>query len=97
MAAITTAVIAGTLAASTAYSIYSGQQQAKMAKKQQRAERAQQAQMQKQIDEEQARAQKERQGLLAAQRYQMGYDNTYSTSGTSSVGRSLTTGESTLG
>lgn len=97
MAAISTAVIARSLLAGTAYSIYSGQQQMKMAKKQQRAEREQQAQQQRQIAEEQANAQKERQGLLAAQRYQMGYDNTYSTSGTSSVGRSLTTGESTLG
>ena len=97
MAAISTAVMAGAMVASTAYSIYSGQQQMKMAKKQQRAEREQQAQQQRQIAEEQANAQKERQGLLAAQRYQMGYDSSYSTSGTSSVGRSLTTGESTLG
>lgn len=97
MAAISTAVIAGAMAASTAYSIYSGQQQAKAAKKQQKAERRQQEEQQKMIAEEQERAQKERQGLLAAQRYQMGYDSSYSTSGTSSVGRSLTTGESTLG
>lgn len=97
MAAISTAVIAGSLLAGTAYSMYSGHKQMQMAKKQQRAEREQQAQQQKQIAEEQANAQKERQGLLAAQRYQMGYDNSYSTSGTSSVGRSLTTGESTLG
>lgn len=97
MAAISTAVIAGSLLAGTAYSMYSGHKQMQMAKKQQEAEREQQAQQQKQIAEEQANAQKERQGLLAAQRYQMGYDNSYSTSGTSSVGRSLTTGESTLG
>lgn len=97
MAAISTAVIAGSVLAGTAYSMYSGQQQLKMARKQQRAEREQQAQQQKQIAEEQANAQKERQGLLAAQRYQMGYDNSYSTSGTSSVGRDLTTGEGTLG
>lgn len=96
MAALT-AAIAGSMLASTAYSIYSGQKQMKMAKQQQRAEREQQAQQQRMIAEEQANAQKERQGLLAAQRYQMGYDNKYSTSGTSSVGRSLTTGESTLG
>ena len=97
MAAISTAVIAGSLLAGTAYSMYSGHKQMQMAKEQQKAEREQQAQQQKQIAEEQANAQKERQGLLAAQRYQMGYDNSYSTSGTSSVGRSLTTGESTLG
>lgn len=97
MAAVSTAVMAGAMLAGTAYSMYSGQQQMKMAKKQQQAERAQQAQMQKQIAEEQARAEQERKGLLAAQRYQMGYDSTYSTSGTSSVGRTLTTGESTLG
>lgn len=97
MAAVSTAVIAGSLLAGTAYSIYSGQKQLKMAKKQQRAEEALQQQQQQQIAEEQQQAQKERQGLLAAQRYQMGYDNDYSTSGTSSVGRALTTGESTLG
>ena len=98
MAAVSTAVIAGALAASTAYSMYSGHKQLKMAKRQQRAEEEQQAQQQKMIADEQAKAQNERKGLLAAQRYQMGYGNTYSTSGTSSVGRSLTTGEeSTLG
>ncbi len=97
MAAVSSAVIAGSLLAGTAYSMYSGQQQLKMARKQQRAEREQQAQQQKQIAQEQASAQEERKGLLAAQRYQMGLDNTYSTSGTSSVGRDLTTGESTLG
>lgn len=97
MAAVSTAVIAGSLLAGTAYSMYSGHKQMKMAKKQQRAEEALQQQQQQQIAEEQAQAQKERQGLLAAQRYQMGYDNDYSTSGTSSVGRTLTTGESTLG
>lgn len=97
MAAISTAVIAGAALAGTAYSMYSGQQQLKMAKKQQKAEREQQAQQQAQIAEEQANAQNERQGLLAAQRYQMGLDGNYSTSGTSSVGRDLTTGEGTLG
>ena len=97
MAAVSTAVIAGAALASTAYSIYSGQKQMKMAKKQQQAEREQQLQQQKLIAEEQANAQKERQGLLAAQRYQMGYGSNFSTSGTSSVGRGLTTGESTLG
>lgn len=90
MAAVSSAVIAGSLLAGTAYSIYSGQQQVKAAKKQQK-------QQQQMIAEEQERAQNERKGLLAAQRYQMGYDSSYSTSGTSSVGRSLTTGESTLG
>lgn len=85
-----------TLAAAS-YSIYATNQQLKMARKQQKAEREQQAQQQAQIAEEQANAQNERQGLLAAQRYQMGLDNTYSTSGTSSVGRDLTTGEGTLG
>ena len=97
MATVSAAAIAASTMASAGYSIYSGHKQMQMAKKQQKAEREQQAQQQKQIAEEQANAQKERQGLLAAQRYQMGYDNTYSTSGTSSVGRSLTTGESTLG
>jgi len=97
MATVSAAVIAASTLASTGYSMYSGHKQLKMAKRQQRAEQEQQAQQQRQIAEEQANAQKERQGLLAAQRYQMGYDNSYSTSGTSSVGRSLTTGESTLG
>lgn len=97
MAAISTAVIAGAALAGTAYSMYSGQQQLKMAKKQQKAEREQQAQQQAQIAEEQANAQNERKGLLSAQRYQMGLDSTYSTSGTSSVGRDLTTGKGTLG
>lgn len=94
MAAISSAVIAGSLLAGTAYSMYSGHKQMQMAKKQQRAERELQAQQQKQIAQEQAKAQEERRGLLAGQRYQMGYDSDYSTS---SVGRSLTTGESTLG
>lgn len=97
MAGITAAVVAGSLLAGTAYSMYSGRKQLKMAKQQQRAEQEQQAQQQRQIEEEQKIAQQERQGLLAAQRYQMGYDNTYSTSGTSSIGKILTTGESTLG
>ena len=90
MAALATLAAAG-------YSIYAANQQLKMAKKQQKAEREQQAQQQAQIAEEQANAQNERKGLLATQRYQMGLDNTYSTSGTSSVGRDLTTGEGTLG
>lgn len=90
MAALATLAAAG-------YSIYATNQQLKMARKQQKAEREQQAQQQAQIAEEQANAQNERKGLLAAQRYQMGLDNTYSTSGTSSVGRDLTTGEGTLG
>lgn len=97
MGAITAGIIAGSMLASTAYSMYQGRQQVKLAKKQQKAEQAQQEQQQKMIAQEQAQAQKERQGLLAAQRYQMGYDKDYSTSGTTSVGRSLTTGESTLG
>lgn len=97
MATVSAAVIAGSMLASTGYSIYSGQKQLKMAKRQQRAEEALQQQQQQQIAQEQEQAQKERQGLLAAQRYQMGYDSNYSTSGTSSVGRTLTTGESTLG
>lgn len=97
MAAVSTAIIAGSLLAGTAYSIYSGQKQMKAAEKQQRREQAQQAEQRKQIAEEQRNAEKERQGLLAQQRYQMGLGSTYSTSGTSSVGRSLTTGESTLG
>ena len=94
MAAITTAVIAG---AALAASAYQANQQTKMAKKQQKLEMWQQAEQQQQIAQERKQAQNERKGLLAGQRYQMGFDSSYSTSGTTSVGRDLTTGESTLG
>ena len=90
MAAVSSSVLAATALLSTGYSMYQGYQQAKDAKKLQKQQQAQIAQEQKQAEDE-------RRGLLRAQRYQLGLDNTYSTSGTSSSGRSLTTGESTLG
>lgn len=77
-------------AALVGYSMYQSNKQAKEAKKLQRQQQAQ-------IAEEQQQAQNERKGLLSAQRYQMGFDSNYSTSGTSSVGRGMTTGESALG
>lgn len=86
--ALTVAAVAG--AVSAGYSIYQGERQASAAKKQQRRQQAAMA-------EEKKRAENERKGMLSQQRYQMGLDSDYSTSGTSSVGRGLTTGESTLG
>ena len=96
MAALSTAIITAAAIGAGA-SMYSAHQQTQTAKKQQKLEQIEQINMQQQIAQEKKQAEKERQGLLTAQRYQMGYDNDYSTSGTSSVGRSLTTGESTLG
>lgn len=87
-AALVTSAVAGV--ASTGYSIYQGKKQEKEAKRLQ-------AQQQAQINEEKKAAENERRGLLSTQRYQMGLDSGFSTSGTSSVGRVLTTGESTLG
>lgn len=87
-AALVTSAVAGV--ASTGYSMYQSTKQAKEAKKLQREQRAQ-------IAEEQKKATAERKGLLSAQRYQMGLDDSYSTTGTSDVGRSITTGEGTLG
>lgn len=86
------ALIASAVAgvASAGYSMYQGKQQAKDAKKQQKIQ-------QLQLAEQKKKAENERRGLISSQRYQMGIDNTYSTSSTSSVGRGLTTGESTLG
>nr|DAF52322.1 MAG TPA: hypothetical protein [Siphoviridae sp. ct7Qv4] len=86
--ALTVAAVAG--AVSAGYSIYQGERQASAAKKAQRQQQAA-------IAEEKKKAENDRKGLLSQQRYQMGIDNEYSTSGTSSVGRGLTTGESTLG
>lgn len=96
MAALSTAIVAAAAIGAGA-SMYSANKQTKTAKKQQKLEQIEQYNMQQQIAQEKANAEKERQGLLTAQRYQMGLDSTYSTSGTSSVGRDLTTGESTLG
>lgn len=92
MAAVSS-IIAGAAivgAVSAGYSMYQGQRQASAAKKQQRQQQAM-------INAEKQKAENERKGLISSQRYQMGIDNTYSTSGTSSIGRGLTTGESTLG
>lgn len=96
MAALSTAIVAAAAIGAGA-SMYSAHQQTQAAKKQQKLEQIEQFNMQQQIAQEKANAEKERKGLLTAQRYQMGLDSTYSTSGTSSVGRDLTTGESTLG
>lgn len=96
MAAVSS-IVAGALVASAVagvasagYSMYQGRQQAKDAKKAQRQQQAA-------INAEKQRAESERKNLLSQQRYQMGIDSDYSTSGTSSVGRGLTTGQSTLG
>ena len=89
---VTGALVASAVAgvASTGYSMYQGRKQAKDAKKQQRQQQAT-------INAEKQKAENERKGLISQQRYQMGLDNEYSTSSTSSIGRGLTTGESTLG
>lgn len=76
--------------AAVGYSMYQGHKQTSEARKLQK-------QQQEQIKEEQKKATEERKGLLSAQRYQMGLDDSYSTTGTSDVGRSITTGEGTLG
>ena len=96
MAAVSS-VVAGALVASAVagvasagYSMYQGQKQAKEAKKAQKEQQAA-------INAERQRAEADRKGLISQQRYQMGLDRDYSTSSTSSVGRGLTTGESTLG
>ena len=94
-AALVTSAVAGV--ASTGYSIYQSQKQSKEAAKQQKIDRIMQAEQANQIAQEKQNALDERKGLLSKQRYQMGLDSSYSTSGTSSVGRGLTTGESTLG
>lgn len=86
--ALTVAAVAG--AVSAGYSMYQGQKQASAAKKQQKQQQAM-------VNAEKQKAENERKGLISAQRYQMGIDNTYSTSSTSSIGRGLTTGDSTLG
>lgn len=69
MAALTTAAAL----AATGYSLYQGYQQTRTAEKQMKKQK-------KQIAEEEAAATEERKGLLSTQRYQMGLDNTYSTS-----------------
>lgn len=74
-------------AVSAGYSIYQGRKQEIEAKKEQKKQQAA-------INTEK---QSDRRRLLSQQRYQMGLDSDYSTSGTSSVGRGLTTGQSTLG
>lgn len=96
MAAVSS-IVAGALVASAVagvasagYSMYQGRQQRKEAKKEQKKQQAA-------INAEKQRVESDRQGLLSQQRYQMGLDSDYSTSGTSSVGRGLTTGQSTLG
>lgn len=76
--------------AAVGYSIYQGKKQEIEAKKEQKKQQAA-------INTEKKRAESERKNLLSQQRYQMGIDSDYSTSGTSSVGRGLTTGQSTLG
>lgn len=93
MAAISSTIAAVTAiagAVSAGYSIYQGRKQEIEAKKEQKKQ-------QTAINAEKQRAESERKNLLSQQRYQMGIDSDYSTSGTSSVGRGLTTGQSTLG
>lgn len=93
MAAISSTIAAVTAiagAVSAGYSIYQGRKQEIEAKKEQKKQQAA-------INIEKQRAESERKNLLFQQRYQMGIDSDYSTSGTSSVGRGLTTGQSTLG
>lgn len=93
MAAISSTIAAVTAiagAVSAGYSIYQGRKQEKEAKKEQKKQRAA-------INTEKQKAESDRKNLLSQQRYRMGIDSDYSTSGTSSVGRRLTTGQSTLG
>lgn len=96
MAAISSTIAAVTAiagAVSAGYSIYQGRKQEIEAKKEQKEQKKQQAA----INAEKQRAESDRKILLSQQRYRMGIDRDYSTSGTSSVGRGLTTGQSTLG
>lgn len=93
MAAVSSTIAAVTAiagAVSAGYSIYQGRKQEIEAKKEQKKQQAA-------INAEKQRAESERKNLLSQQRYQMGIDSDYSTSGTSSVGRGLTTGQNTLG
>ena len=93
MAAISSTIAAVTAiagAVSAGYSIYQGRKQEIEAKKEQKKQQAA-------INAEKQRAESDRKNLLSQQRYQMGLDSDYSTSSTSSVGRGLTTGQSTLG
>lgn len=93
MAAVSSTIAAVTAiagAVSAGYSIYQGRKQEIEAKKEQKKQQAA-------INAEKQRAESKRKNLLSQQRYQMGIDSDYSTSGTSSVGRGLTTGQSTLG
>lgn len=100
MAAISSTIAAVTAiagAVSAGYSIYQGQQQRKEAKKEQKKQQKEQKKQQEAINAEKKKAESDRMNLLSQQRYQMGLDSDYSTSSTSSVGRGLTTGKSTLG
>lgn len=93
MAAVSSTIAAVTAiagAVSAGYSIYQGRKQEIEAKKEKKKQQAA-------INAEKQRAESDRKNLLSQQRYQMGIDSDYSTSGTSSVGRGLTTGQSTLG
>lgn len=93
MAAVSSTIAAVTAiagAVSAGYSIYQGRKQEIEAKKEQKKQQAA-------INAEKQRAESDRKNLLSQQRYQMGIDSDYSTSSTSSVGRGLTTGQSTLG
>lgn len=93
MAAISSTIAAVTAiagAVSAGYSVYQGRKQEIEAKKEQKKQQAA-------INAEKQRAESDRKNLLSQQRYQMGIDSDYSTSSTSSVGRRLTTGQSTLG
>lgn len=93
MAAISSTIAAVTAiagAVSAGYSIYQGRKQEIEAKKEKKKQQAA-------INAEKQRAESDRKNLLSQQRYQMGIDSDYSTSSTSSVGRGLTTGQSTLG
>lgn len=93
MAAISSTIAAVTAiagAVSAGYSIYQGRKQEIEAKKEQKKQQAA-------INAEKQRDESNRKNLLFQQRYQMGIDSDYSTSGTSSIGRGLTTGQSTLG
>lgn len=93
MAAISSTIAAVTAiagAVSAGYSIYQGRKQEIEAKKEQKKQQAA-------INAEKQRAESDRKNLLSQQRYRMGIDRDYSTSGTSSIGRGLTTGQSTLG
>lgn len=85
--ALVASAVAGV--ASAGYSMYQGRQQQKAAEKEQKLQQAE-------VQKNQAEAKKKEKGLIENQRYQLGLDSNYTTSGTSPGG--MTVGkDATLG